>query len=108
MSQITADTAVQTSNEYMQETRDTQTNSPFECSKYCGQIFPDKAAWNIHLMKDHTRKIGLYVIVTSATMNDDALSFRINFSFVSSDNNYYSPGYVCSYLRLKRYPVKYT
>ena len=53
MSEITADAAVQTSNYYTQETRETQTNSPFECSKYCGEIFPDKAAWKIHMMKDH-------------------------------------------------------
>ena len=59
MSKITADAAVQTSDEYKQESREseTKTDSPFKCSKNCGEIFPEKAAWKIHMMNDHLENV---------------------------------------------------
>ena len=55
MNEITVDAAVQTSDECKHVSRDneTQTDSPFECSKYCGEIFADKPAWKMHMMKEH-------------------------------------------------------
>ena len=32
---------------------ETQTDSPFKCGKLCDEIFDDKNAWKIHMLKEH-------------------------------------------------------
>ena len=32
---------------------ETQTDSPFQCGKFCEEIFDDKNAWKMHMLKEH-------------------------------------------------------
>ena len=52
---LSADGAVQPSDKNKHESREseTQTDRPFECHKYCGEICADQPGWNIHMIKHH-------------------------------------------------------
>ena len=39
---------------------ETQTDSPCECMKYCGETFENKNEWKIHMLKEHMDDIKIF------------------------------------------------